>query len=218
MMTGVWKASKARCFQFVGDVTCHVQTSQKIVALSFDDGPTPGGVDAAMEMLRAHRVKATFFLIGKMVARNPGLAKQMAAAGHEIGNHSFSHRWMVGKLPSTYDDEITRTHKLLVAEGVPAPTLFRPPFGKKLIGLPIAIQRNGYQSIMWDVEDDLDDNFTPRKNADHILSQVRPGSIILMHTMYKGNKAARDALPLVLDGLKARGFRVVTVGALLALR
>ncbi len=215
---GAWRISKARCFQLVGEMTCRVETTQKIVALSFDDGPTPEGVDAVLKTLEPRGINATFFLIGKHMERHPGQGRRLLAAGHELGNHTFTHTRMLGKLPSTYDEEISKTDRLLKAEGANNPVLFRPPFGKRLIGLPLAVDRAGYKTIMWDVEDDAEHHPRPRDYADDILRRVRPGSIILMHPMYDHSQTAKDALPLILDGLKAKGYRVVTVGELLALR
>ncbi len=215
---GLWRVSKARCFQLVGEFVCRVETDEKIVALSFDDGPTPEGVDAVLAELEPRGIKATFFLIGDRMEKWPGQGKRLADMGHELGNHTYSHTRMIGKWPSTYDAEIARTDRLLKAEGANTPTLFRPPFGKRLIGLPLAVERAGYRTIMWDVEDDVEHHPRPRDYTDDILQRVRPGSIILMHPMYRHNQTAKDALPLILEGLKAKGYRVVTVGELLALR
>jgi len=90
----------------------------------------------------------------------------------------------------------------------------RPPYGKKLIGLPLAIRRAGLTMVTWDIEDPPTSD--PRAFADGIVRQAHPGAIILVHAMYPPNGAARAALPMILGGLKARGFRVVTVGELLA--
>ena len=215
---GGWRISKSRCYQLVGELVCRVETSDKIVALSFDDGPTPEGVDAGLETLESRKIKATFFLIGGRIEKWPGHAKRLVTAGHELGNHSYSHTRMIGKWPSDYDIEIARTDRLLRAEGVVTPTLFRPPFGKRLIGLPMAVERAGYRMIMWDVEDNAEQYPDPKAYAADILARVKPGSIILIHPMYRHNQTARDGLPLVLDGLTAGGYRVVPVGELLALQ
>ena len=215
---GAWRISKSRCYQLVGELTCRVETSEKIVALSFDDGPTPEGVDAVLATLESRKIKATFFLIGRRMEKWPGQARRLVAAGHELGNHSYSHTRMIGKWPSDYDSEIARTDRLLKAEGVAKPTLFRPPFGKRLIGLPLAVEQAGYRMVMWNVEDNAEKYPDPKAYAADILARVKPGSIILMHPMYRHNQTARDALPLVLDGLKARGYGVVPVGELLALQ
>jgi peptidoglycan/xylan/chitin deacetylase (PgdA/CDA1 family) len=116
-----------------------------------------------------------------------------------------------------YDDEIMRTDALLRGAGVPSPNLFRPPYGKKLIGLPNALARHDYRMIMWDVEDPAGAT-TAQAYADAVVREARPGSIILMHIMYPGNRVAREALPLVVRGLQARGLRIVTVGELLRQR
>lgn len=210
-----WRISKAHCFQLVGDLTCRIDTDEKIVALSFDDGPTPEGVDAVLAQLEARNIKATFFLIGNRMEKYPGQARRLLAAGHELANHSYTHTRMIGQSAATYDAEIAQTDRLLKVEGAPKPALFRPPFGKRLIGLPLAVGRAGYRTIMWDVEDDADHYPDPKDYARHLLRQVRPGSIILIHPMYRTNQTARDALPLVLDGLIAKGYRVVPVGELL---
>lgn len=217
----LWQTAKARCFVWTGAVTCRVETAQPSarapqVALSFDDGPTPEGVDAIMAALAAENVHATFFLIGNRMERWPGQARRLAAAGHEIGNHSYSHVRMIGHSADFYDQEIARTDAILRAEGVPNSRLFRPPFGKKLFGLPLAVQRAGHRMVTWDVEDDMATFATPDDYANAIIRQTRPGSIILMHPMYRHNQMAREALPIVLRGLKRRGFEIVTVGDLVS--
>jgi peptidoglycan-N-acetylglucosamine deacetylase len=175
-------------------------------------------VDAVLATLETRKIKATFFLIGGRMEKWPGQAKRLVEAGHELGNHSYTHTRMIGKWPSDYDAEIAHTGRLLKGEGAEEPALFRPPFGKRLIGLPMAVERAGYRMIMWDVEDSPEQYPDPKDYAADILARVKPGSIILMHPMYRHNQTARDALPLVLDGLKAKGYRVVPVGKLLALR
>jgi peptidoglycan/xylan/chitin deacetylase (PgdA/CDA1 family) len=135
-------------------------------------------------------------------------------AGHDVGNHSFKHDRMVFKSSAFYDEEIRRTDAILRAAGAPKPTLFRPPFGKKLIGLPLAVERNGYKMIMWDSGDPPDRD--PKVYAAKVLEQVRPGSITLIHPMYRANRTEREALPLILEGLKQRGYQMVTVSELIA--
>lgn len=213
----VFQISRARCFALVGEAICHVETDEPLVALTFDDGPTPDGVALATAALRETGAHATFFLIGGAVEENAPLVHGLLAEGHEVGNHSYSHERMIFHTSGWYEQEVMRTDALLRAAGVPAPTLFRPPYGKKLIGLPDALARHNYRMIMWDVEDPPGAT-DARAYADEVLRQARPGSIILMHVMYRSNRIAREALPLVLRGLRARGLRVVTVGELLGRR
>jgi len=213
----LFQISNARCFSLVGEAICRVETAERIVALSFDDGPTREGVGAATAALRETGSHATFFLIGREVEERRILVRALLANGHEIGNHSFSHQRMIFRTPDFHETEVVRTDAVLRAAGVPAPHLFRPPYGKKLVGLPNALARHDYRLIMWDVEDPSD-AATPSAYAEAILRHVRPGSIILMHVMYRSNRIAREALPLVLRGLRARGYRVVSVGELLRRR
>lgn len=210
----VWQLSKARCVQLVGEVTCRVNTEGKVVALTFDDGPTPEGVDAVLAALGPRGITATFFVIGNRMERFPGQAERLVAAGHELGNHTYSHQRNLGRSQAFYAAEIARTDALLKAAGSDT-NLFRPPFGKRLIGLPLEAERAGYRTIMWDVEDQPERFTEPRAFAQDILARVRPGSIILIHPMYRHNHVARDALPIILDGLHSQGYEVVTVSELL---
>lgn len=124
---------------------------------------------------------------------------------------------MIGRSSAFYDSEIARTDAALRRAGVAAPNLFRPPYGKKLIGLPRAVARHGYKMILLDVEDPGGAR-DPADYAQRIVREARPGSIVLMHLMFSANGTARAALPLVLRGLQARGFEVVAVGELLKQR
>jgi peptidoglycan/xylan/chitin deacetylase (PgdA/CDA1 family) len=212
-IVGIWKLANARCFQLVGQMTCRVATDEKLVALTFDDGPTPQGVEAVLPTLDQYGVKATFFLVGEAVARQPILAQQLRAAGHELGNHTYTHRRMLGRSLRTYTDEIERTDALLRASGESRPRLMRPPYGKRLIGLPTAAADAGYLIVMWDVEEPGTDNAA--EYADRIVRQVRPGSIVLMHPMHGNREMVRDALPRVVEGLRSRGYQMVTMSELL---
>lgn len=209
-----YAVSNARCFALVGEMICRVETDKPLVALTFDDGPTEKGVDSALTALRAHGARATFFLIGREVGERPHLVRRIVAEGHEVANHSLTHRVMIGRSSGFYDSEIGETHRRLVAAGAPPPTLFRPPYGKKLWGLPAAARRHGYKIVMIDVEEPLVED--PRVYAERVVREAKPGSILLMHLMYRANGTARAALPLVIQGLGKRGFRIVSVSELLA--
>ena len=214
LLYATFAISKAACFQLIGTPLCKVDTGEKLIALTFDDGPTPLGVDAVLPVLAKYGAHATFFLVGAQMEDNPGQARRLHAAGHELGNHSYYHKRMWGLFPGTYEAEIRRTDALLRAAGEAHPRFFRPPNGKKLTGLPIAVARAGYITVTWDAEDPMTAE-SARAFADRTLARVQPGSIVVMHVMYKPGQVQRDALPLILEGLKARGYRAVTVGELL---
>lgn len=207
------RVSKALCFQLIGHPICHVDTQEKLVALTFDDGPTPDGDTLILDALHRYDAHATFFLIGSEVEKRPAEVRRLLTAGQEVGNHSYSHQRMWGLFAGSYIEEIRRTDALLRAQGA-APVFFRPPYGKKLIGLPIAVEQTGYRMVTWDIADP-DGAESARGYADRILAQVRPGSIILVHAMYPSRRIGREALPLILAGLRDRGYRAVSVGELL---
>jgi peptidoglycan/xylan/chitin deacetylase (PgdA/CDA1 family) len=213
LAAALWGISNARCFALVGEMICRVETDRPMVALTFDDGPTEPGVAAALDALRAGGARATFFLIGREAGERPHLVRRIVAEGHEVANHSLTHRVMIGRSAGFYDTEIGEAHRRLVAAGAPPPKLFRPPYGKKLWGLPAAARRHGYKLVMIDVEEPLVED--PRAYAARLVREAKPGSILLMHLMYRANGTAREALPLVIRGLRARGFRIVPVGELL---
>jgi peptidoglycan/xylan/chitin deacetylase (PgdA/CDA1 family) len=212
----LFQISRARCFVLTEDIICRVETERPMVALTFDDGPTEAGIATALSVLAERRAQATFFLIGEQVAERPHLVSRIVAAGHEVGNHSMTHQMMVGRSASFYDGEIRGAHQALKAAGAPAATLFRPPYGKKLWGLPLAVGRQGYRMVMIDIEEPETND--PSVYAEQLVREAKPGSILLMHLMYRSNQVARDALPLVVEGLQARGFKIVSVGELLGER
>lgn len=214
LLLALFEISRTACWQLIGTPLCKVETQEKLVALTFDDGPTPLGVDAVLPVLQRHGAHATFFLVGQEMDRYPGQARRLLVAGHELANHSYSHKRMWGLFPGEYEREIRRTDALLRREGAVNPTFFRPPNGKKLTGLPIAVERAGYRTVTWDHEDPMTAT-SSRAFADGVLARVRPGSIVVMHVMYRTGQVQRDALPLVLEGLAARGYRAVTVSELL---
>lgn len=215
-----WRVSKMRAFQVVGDIVTRVETKEPVVALTFDDGPTPVYTDEVLRILREKGVKATFFLTGSAVMQNPGEAGKIIREGHEIGNHSFSHRRMVLKSWEWIRREIEDTDKAIRGVGFPGTTYFRPPYGKKLLGLPLYLWWTGKQTITWDVEAEhgLGESPSAGQVVNNVLQDVRPGSIVLMHVMYESGAGSRRALPRIIDGIRARGLRLVTVRELMKLR
>ena len=206
--------SKSRTFQLVGEVVNRVDTSDKVVALTFDDGPTEWTPEV-LDMLASADVLATFYLNGADLDRHPDQGAAIARAGHEIGNHTYTHRRMMFVSEATVADEIERTDEAIARTGYRGPVTFRPPYGKKLWALPHYLAEHGRTTITWDLEPDSAG--TP--NADQIVQDtvenVRPGSIILLHVMLGSRAASRTAVPQVIDRLQSDGYRFVTVSELL---
>jgi peptidoglycan/xylan/chitin deacetylase (PgdA/CDA1 family) len=211
----LWNVSSSRTFQFFGELVNRVDTTEKVVALTFDDGPDPAGAQYVLDTLAAEQVQATFFLMGRDLEKYPDLGKKIADAGHEIGNHTYNHQRMVGVLPSTVAREVEDTDARIRATGYQGEIHFRPPNGKKLFALPHYLSEHHRKTIMWDVEPDSAGTPAKEQIVQDALAQARPGSIILLHPMYVTRGDTRQALRPIIAGLKERGFRFVTVSALL---
>lgn len=211
---GLFQVSKSRTFQFFGEIFPRVQTEKRIVALTFDDGPTKQKTDEILKILEEENVTATFFLIGSEIENNKGETEKIVVKGHEIGNHSFSHSRMVLVAPSFVKDEIEKTDELIRHAGYQGEILFRPPFGKKLFTLPWYLAQNKRKSITWDVEAETYE----KKSADliaHTIEHTENGSIVLLHVMYDSNIETIKSVRSIINGLREKGFEFVTVSQLL---
>ncbi|BDH59552.1 polysaccharide deacetylase family protein [Tsukamurella sp. PLM1] len=220
VLFGLLQVSKSRSFQFFGEIVDRVDTTERVVALTFDDAPTPRAAEV-LDTLARFGVQGTFYALGSELERSPELGRRIAAAGHELGNHTFSHRRMVGtnETPGFVRSELDRTDALIRATGYRGPITFRPPYGKKLFVLPWELSRRGVTTVTWDVEPDTFHAGDAAAIERYTLEHVRPGSIVLMHPFCEaGCGADREALPRIIERLRADGYRFVTVQQLLALR
>jgi peptidoglycan/xylan/chitin deacetylase (PgdA/CDA1 family) len=213
-----WLISRSRSFQFFGDIVSRVRTRERAVALTFDDGPTPVYAPRILALLREQGVRATFFVTGRELQDHPELGGAIVTGGHELGNHTYSHARMVGVSPAFVRDEIERTDALIRATGYQGPIHVRSPYCKKLFVFPWVLARAGRKNITFDVEPDSDPVVAAdaAKITAHVLARARPGSIILIHAMYPSGGPGLAALPGVVEGLKERSYRFVTVSELLA--
>lgn len=213
---GLYQLMNANTFQLSGQITNRVETDQRLVALTFDDGPTARATDV-LDVLEQHDAKATFFLVGSELAQNPDLGAAIANGGHEIGNHSWSHQRMLLMSRARISSEIERTAAEIAKTGQRDTPLFRPPYGKKLFGLPRYLADTSRHTIMADVEPEADPVVAADADliTDHVVNTVRPGSIVVLHAMYAANQPTREALPQILDRLAEQGYQFVTVSELL---
>jgi peptidoglycan/xylan/chitin deacetylase (PgdA/CDA1 family) len=216
-LAGLRGLARARTFQLFGTLVARVPTAAPRVALTFDDGPTPAPLDTLLAVLGARGVRATFFVTGRELAATPEGGARLVAAGHELGNHSWSHRRMVLIGPGTIRAEVERTDSLVRRAGHEGPIFFRPPYGYKLAGLPWYLSRTGRTTVTWDVEPDsyADVAASAEGIVRHVLERVRPGSIILLHPWYPSRATSLAAVGPMVDSLRSRGFEVVPVGELM---
>ncbi len=206
--------------QLLGDHVSQVDTTRKVVAITFDDGPANLYVDDIIGDLRRYGARATFYVVGADARANPEAMSVLVAAREEIGNHSYDHRRLVFVSTSTCDDELSSTDAVIRAAGYSGPVTFRPPYAKKLLSLPYVLWRAGRTTVMWDLAPDSRDDIRDDAQAmtQYVVDHVRPGSIVLLHPWPGANAATRRALPLILGALRAQGYSFLTVSELLALR
>jgi peptidoglycan/xylan/chitin deacetylase (PgdA/CDA1 family) len=217
VLIGVHFFSKSRTTQLFGGIIARVETERPVVALTFDDGPSVRFTPDVLTILRERGVKATFFLTGKETEENLPQARMIVSEGHQLGNHSYTHSNMMFMGPARIREEIERTDAAIRAAGYEGEIMFRPPYGKKLLTLPWYLSRHDRKTIMWDVEPESFPDVAEDASAlaSHVIKQTRNCSIIIMHVMYRSREISRQALPLIIDGLRQRGFEFVTVAQLL---
>jgi peptidoglycan/xylan/chitin deacetylase (PgdA/CDA1 family) len=218
VLASIRNLARSRTFQLFGTLVAETHPRERIVALTFDDGPGDVIVDSLVDVLRAHGAHATFFLTGRELAESPEAGAKLLAAGHELGNHTYTHRRMIFVTPGRVRAEVDRTDSLLRAVGQRGPIWFRPPYGYKLFGLPRYLAATGRTTVMWSIEPDSyrEVAATPQGIVRHVLDRVHPGSIIILHPWYPSRRTSRAAIGPLVDSLHARGYRVETVGTLLA--
>ena len=180
--------------------TWSLPAAERVLYLTFDDGPIPEVTPWVLDTLRSFGAKATFFCVGDNVLRHPDVYAQVLAEGHTVGNHTFHHLngWNTKPLP--YLDNVRRC-----AEAVDS-RLFRPPYGRLRPSQSRSLQQH-FQIIMWDVlSGDFDQTITPRQCLDNVLRYAGSGSIIVLHDSLKAEKNLHFVLPEVLKFFKEKGY------------
>jgi peptidoglycan/xylan/chitin deacetylase (PgdA/CDA1 family) len=195
----------------------YVPTAQKVVALTYDDGPHSVFTPELLSILRRYRVPATFFVIGDRAAQFPEIVREIAMDGHVIANHTYSHPNNLEYLPtSRITEELDSTQRLIKDLTGRAYKLFRPPKGWVNRRLAEIVQSEGYTVVLWSVSADHHEAKTPEEMAKRVIKRIRPGAIVLMHD---GRFPVRwrdvVATPLIIRGLRKKGYRFVTVPELL---
>ncbi len=192
-----------------------VKTDSKRIALTFDDGPHPYLTGRILEILERYDVQATFFMVGVNVINYPDAAREVIRAGHEVGNHTFSHGHMARLNKSEVERELGLCEDALEELCEYRPHLFRPPEGAVNAYIEHCTEDNDYSLILWS----LDTRDWEHKNADEIvervLSQIQAGDIILMHDYIGRHSQTPEALEILLPKLLEAGYEPVTVSQLL---
>lgn len=212
-----WSIARSRTFQLMGDLVRRVDTEERIVALTFDDGPTVDGGTAILDVLQEEGVRASFYLTGAEIEANPQIARRMVVEGHELGNHTYSHQRMLGRSLATIEDELERTDAAIRQVGHDGRVHFRAPFSHKLLALPYYLARTDRTSISYDIEPESNPEIgaSAERIVEDVTSRVRPGSIILLHVMYPSRAESLAAVPEIIRRLRADGYEFVTVSELI---
>jgi peptidoglycan/xylan/chitin deacetylase (PgdA/CDA1 family) len=189
---------------------------EKVVALTFDDGPWEGSTEQVLNILKQNNIKATFFWVGQALQQNPDIAKKVVADGHAIGNHTWQHL-MNDVDEMTAATEIGNTARLIYQITGVRTNLFRPP-GGNLTGAMVPYAKGQKDVItMWSVESQ-DYMVSAPIIVDNVLSRVQPGGIVLLHDGGGDRSETVQALPQIITALKRQGYRFVTVPELLAVQ
>ena len=194
----------------------HLNTNQRVVALTYDDGPSPLYTDPLLDVLAKHDVKATFFMVGNRVEQHPETVRRVIAEGHQIGNHSYSHPVLGLLPPSQVRREIERTDVVLRRIGVKGEIVFRAPVLTRFLPVAWVLAKQDRAHVSCDVWswDWITQN--PDRITKTVLKKVKPGSIIVLHDgkgVYGNAKrlGTVEATDRIITALKREGYTFVRV-------
>ncbi|BAY35474.1 polysaccharide deacetylase (plasmid) [Nostoc carneum NIES-2107] len=205
--------------EFQGKIIQQAQLGKpdKLIALTFDDGPAPKYTQQVLQILKEQNIKATFFCVGEMVHYFPQIAKLEVADGHAIGNHTW-HHWYRKMNPSVAAREIESTATAIYQTMGVKTFLFRPPYGILNNGVADYAKKNNYSVLMW--SDDSIDYRRPSVSrlVNNVLKEAKPGGIVLMHDGGGDRSHTVKALPQIITALKQQGYKFVTIPELLGIQ
>lgn len=190
------------------ELSWKINTSEKIIYLTFDDGPIPGLTDFVLDELKKYDAKATFFCVGENILKHGEICQKIVEEGHLLGNHTFNHLKGWRTDDNDYFKNIDQCQRA-IEKLQPSRTkpLFRPPYGQ-ITKKQIAAIKANYQIIMWDILTyDYERKIAPPGRLNKIIAKTSPGSIVVFHDNYKGEQNLRQLLPRFLEHFSENGFR-----------
>jgi peptidoglycan/xylan/chitin deacetylase (PgdA/CDA1 family) len=201
----------------------HGSRDERRIALTFDDGPDPDRTPALLDALAALDVKATFFVLGAGVDAHPELCARIVREGHELGNHTYHHRYLPLTRGRDVERELIATDRAIERATGVVPTIARPPYGGRSPWTVRAFARAAKRLVLWDINSFDWKGAAPEDVARRVIDHARPGSIILMHDARRGRAGKRpsnhvvgatvETVRLIVPELRARGFELATVSA-----
>jgi peptidoglycan/xylan/chitin deacetylase (PgdA/CDA1 family) len=234
-LAGFWlyEISENPSNQLFGSTFVSGPADQRVVALTFDDGPNPPYTTAILDVLEREHVHATFFLVGRAVVAYPSIVRREVRDGDAIGNHSWSHTHLILMSPAQLSTSLARTDAAIYGATGVHTRIMRPPFGARDWLVLAQARRLGYTPVMWSVPLANDwEEPPPQTIADRIVPHVHDGAIIVLHDGNRGIVCANGRAPaktcdrhseieatqLIIERLRREGYRFVTVPELLALK
>jgi peptidoglycan/xylan/chitin deacetylase (PgdA/CDA1 family) len=207
-----WWACTEPASSFFRPVLIRGPREGKRISLTFDDGPAPPYTEKILDILREHKVPATFFVCGKNVERYPDLLRRMVAEGHAIGNHTYSHLFVYFKSRKRLAEEIDHTQDIIEKVIGTRPTLFRPPYGARWFGLMPILKKRHMRLVQWSATGYDWHKGTPGI-VESTLRELTAGAVILLHDGSNTGPAGQidrsatvGALPLIIDEAHQRGY------------
>jgi peptidoglycan/xylan/chitin deacetylase (PgdA/CDA1 family) len=180
-----------------------VHTEEKILFISFDDGPHETITPQVLELLKSHGAKATFFSLGKNVVKYPSIFESIKADGHAVGNHSYHHFNGWNTKDEAYLEDVAAANACIQSN------LFRPPYGRLTSRQARSLTNEGYQIVMWSLlSADYDKNISKEACALRVLNNIQPGAIVLFHDSQKAAVNMLYALEVLLENATKQGYRM----------
>lgn len=192
-----------------------IKTQEKVVALTFDDGPSEPYTSEILAILDKHHVKATFFVMGIHAKSNMPILKKMVEAGHEIGNHSMYHDKENKKSTQALMKELPEVDKIIRQSGYKGEIMFRSPFGLTSDTLRTALTNINKKNFLFDFLSQDWENPPAQVIVDRVVSRAKPGHIIVLHDGGKGRSPTVEATGIIIEKLKGKGYKFVTASELL---
>lgn len=199
------------------------QRMDKVVALTFDDGPSPEWTPQVLDELKKAQVKATFFMLGNHVERYPEIARRVLAEGHEIGNHTYDHHVLIYYKMEELEKEIKEAEKAIKSVTGQNTRYFRPPKAWLSSREKKKIEEMGYKIVLWSLNSKDWVTYHDKQITSYILKRIQPGDIILFHdsggvfTAEGGNRTQTiKTIPRLVKKLEEKGYRFVTISELMA--
>ncbi len=197
-----------------GMIIRHGNRKNWSVALTFDDGPQDPYTDQILDILAKYSIKATFFLTGGNVKQNPDIVRRIISDGHEVGNHSYSHKTMRCRSLKWLRSEIEETDKQILQVGASQPVYFRPPFGRTSFQLIYLLKKMKKKMILWDIGPKDFKYAHSYEILGKVLKKLKPGSIIVLHDGGGDRSVTVEAVNILVKDIREMGYKFVTISEL----